>query len=92
MLFRSRKDSVRLLHWMRDQLPTGGFLISLLSQYTPFFQVKETNDYPELNRRLTTYEYRQVVDMALELGLSMGYMQEKSSAKEEYTPTFDLEG
>lgn len=88
----ARKDSVRLLHWMRDQLPTGGFLISLLSQYTPFFQVKETNDYPELNRRLTTYEYRQVVDMALELGLSMGYMQEKSSAKEEYTPTFDLEG
>ena len=26
------------------------------------------------------------------LGLTDGYMQEKSSAREEYTPPFDLEG
>ena len=28
----------------------------------------------------------------LDLGLSSGYMQQKSSAKEEYTPSFDLTG
>ena len=29
---------------------------------------------------------------ALRLGLNRGFMQEKSSAKEEYTPPFNLEG
>lgn len=43
-------------------------------------------------RRITTYEYRKVVDRAIALGLTDGYMQEKSSAREEYTPPFDLEG
>ena len=33
-----------------------------------------------------------VVNEAVRLGLTNGYMQEKSSAKEEYTPPFDLEG
>ena len=36
--------------------------------------------------------YRQVIDEAVRLGLTDGYMQEKSSAREEYTPPFDLEG
>ena len=45
-----------------------------------------------LNRRITTYEYNRVVDTAIELGLTQGFMQQKSSAREEYTPPFDLEG
>ena len=49
-------------------------------------------DYPEINRRVTSYEYKKVLDKALALGLNEGFMQERSSAKEEYTPPFDLEG
>lgn len=64
------------------------FLSSLMSQFTPFYKAAENG----LGRRITTYEYRQVVDEALRLGLTDGYMQEKSSAREEYTPPFDLEG
>lgn len=64
------------------------FLTSLMSQFTPFYKAAEHG----LARRITTYEYRQVVEEALRLGLSEGYMQEKSSAREEYTPPFDLEG
>ena len=45
-----------------------------------------------MGRRITTYEYRKVIDEAVRLGLTDGYMQEKSSAREEYTPPFDLEG
>ncbi len=84
-----RQDSIHLLHWIKDTLPPHGFLISLLSQYTPFFH---SSDYPEINRRITSYEYGKVVDTAIDLGLSEGYMQKKSSAKEEYTPPFNLEG
>ena len=85
----SRKDSSAVLHWIKDNLPEGGFLLSLLSQYTPFYK---SSQYPEINRRLTTYEYDKVLEEAISLGLTQGFMQEKSSAKEEYTPPFDLEG
>ena len=85
----SRKDSISILHWIRENLPEEGFLLSLLSQYTPFYKSCE---YPQINRRLTTYEYDKVLEEAISLGLTRGFMQEKSSAKEEYTPPFDLEG
>lgn len=84
-----KEDSIRLLTWMADNLPRDQYLVSILSQYTPFFH---SDRYPELNRRITRYEYEKVVDAALKLGLDQGFMQEKSSAREEYTPPFDLEG
>ncbi|WP_312430889.1 radical SAM protein [Lacrimispora sp.] len=85
----AKEDSIRLLHWMKDELPEGMYYISLLSQYTPFYR---SENFPEINRRITSYEYGKVVDEAIRLGLDQGFMQEKSSAKEEYTPPFDLEG
>lgn len=73
----------------RIRQKTGiSFLTSLMSQFTPFYKASEHG----LGRRITTYEYRQVVEEAIRLGLTEGYMQEKSSAREEYTPPFDLEG
>ncbi len=83
------QDSIKLLHWMKQELPFKQFMVSILSQYTPYYKSCE---YPEINRRLTTYEYEKVLNEAMELGFVDGYMQEKSSAKEEYTPPFDLEG
>lgn len=85
----AKNDSIRLLHWIKDSLPEGKYMVSLMSQYTPFFR---SCDFPEINRRITSYEYNKVLDTAIELGLMNGYMQEKSSAKEEYTPPFDLSG
>lgn len=84
-----KDDSIRLLHWMKESLPKKRWLISLMSQYTPFYRA---GSHPKINRRLTTYEYQKVLDTALSLGLDQGYMQERTSAKEEYTPPFDLEG
>ena len=84
-----RKDSITLLHWIKEALPDKSYLISFLSQYTPFYK---SHEYPELNRRITTYEYESILKEAISLGLVDGFMQEKSSAKEEYTPPFNLEG
>ena len=64
------------------------FLPSVMSQYTPFYKAAEHG----IGRRITTYEYRRVVNYAMDKGLVQGYMQQKSSAKEEYTPSFDLTG
>lgn len=85
----AKEDSIRLLHWMKNALPENQYLFSIMSQYTPFYK---SSLYPEINRRITSYEYNKVVDTAIELGLMNGYMQKKSSAKEEYTPPFDLSG
>lgn len=82
-------DTKAVLDFAARELPKGGFLLSLMSQYTPFYKARQ---HKALGRRISTYEYRQAVNYALDLGLDTGFMQEKSSAKEEYTPPFDLEG
>jgi putative pyruvate formate lyase activating enzyme len=58
--------------------------LSLMSQYTPEFCKGE---YPELKRRVTTFEYNSVVEYAMKLGFD-GYIQERSSASSVYTPDF----
>lgn len=83
-----RHDSMAILEKLAE-LPRGSFVLSLMSQYTPW---GDLSDYPELNRRLTSFEYSSVVKRAIELGLTDGYTQERRSAKEEYTPPFDLTG
>ena len=86
-----RRDSIDVLRHIAASFPAGSFLISLLSQYTPFYKASSDGEYHSLNRRITSFEYDSVVNEAVALGLK-GYMQEKSSAREEYTPSFDLEG
>ena len=81
------KAVLALLARIRDEEGVP-FIPSLMSQFTPFYRAAEHG----LGRRITTYEYRKVVDRAIAIGLTDGYMQEKSSAREEYTPPFDLEG
>ena len=81
-------DSLAVLRFLAGLRPQN-FLFSAMSQYTPFYRAAQ---HKALSRRISTYEYRTVVNEAVRLGLTNGYMQEKSSAKEEYTPPFDLEG
>ena len=64
-------------------------LVSIMSQYTPAYK---SHEYPEIDRRITSLEYDSVVNAMMDFGLTNGFMQERSSAKKEYTPPFDLEG
>ncbi len=82
------QDSFAVLDRLAELRQGQEFLLSLMSQYTPY----RTDDRcPELNRRISSYEYRRVCDYARQLGFE-GFAQERSSAKEEYTPAFDLSG
>lgn len=83
-----KNDSIALLRALAERFGTEDYLLSLMSQYTPFYKAAE---HPKINRRLTSYEYGRVLSEAVKLGFS-GYMQERTSAKEEYTPEFDLSG
>ena len=88
MLPGHRDDSLCLLRWLAGALPRDSFILSLMSQYTPYRPLP----YKELNRRLSTFEYDAVVKEALCLGFTRAYTQQRIAAKEEYTPPFDLTG
>ena len=80
-----RKDSMQLLEALASLLPVGNIRLSLMRQFTPDFVPRE--DYPELCRRLTAFEYESVLKKADELGF-IGYSQSAEAASAEFTPEF----
>lgn len=80
------KDSMRVLDFIREELPAGT-PVSLMRQYSPIAECTVKG----LDRRITDAEYERVLGYLEDLGLT-GFFQEKSSAKKEYTPDFDLTG
>lgn len=79
-----RTDSLRVLEALAG-FGTEHLRLSLMSQYTPDFVDK--GKYPELARRVTTFEYESVLGRAQELGFE-GYFQDRRSATAVYTPEF----
>lgn len=84
------KDSIEVIRRVGERYGKKA-LFSLMSQYTPAGRVLVDETLKRYNRRITTFEYQKALDEVYTVGLR-GYMQEKSSAKEEYTPDFDLTG
>ena len=82
------KNSIDVLKWIKSEMPQG-IMVSLMSQYTPCGNISQFN---ELQRRITRREYDKVLNTLFELGLETGFVQDLSSAKEEYIPPFDLTG
>lgn len=76
------------MDFVAREFPPGTVLFSLMSQYTPWGDLSAC---PELNRRLRGGEMRAAREYMENLGLR-GFTQERTSAKEEYTPPFDLTG
>ena len=77
-----------VMDWVERAFDPGTVLFSLMSQYTPWGDLSAC---PELNRRLRPGEIRAAQEYMENLGLE-GYTQERTSAREEYTPPFDLTG
>ena len=84
-----REDSVKLLKKLKSAFGTDSFILSLMSQYTPNGNL---DAFPEINRRITSFEYNYVVNTALDLGFTNAYIQERSSASRAYIPPFNSEG
>ena len=88
VLPKNVEESKNILLWIKNNLPNDT-IISIMSQYTPYGNIDE---FKELNRKLTTAEYNKVVDYFIALGLTNGFMQEKTSAKTDFIPSFDGTG
>lgn len=81
-------QSIKVIDWISENLPDYT-VISLMSQYTP---CGEAEKYPPVNRRISQREYDIVTNHLFSLDFENVYLQELSSAKEEYIPPFDLTG
>ena len=83
-----RHDSMDIFRDLSQRIPPRDVLVSLMSQYTPCHRAAR---FPELNRRITSFEYNTVLNTVIDLGFT-GFMQERTSATLEQTPDFDLTG
>ncbi len=81
-----REDSKAVLKYISEILPVEDITISLMRQYTPDFA--DLDAPKNLKRRLTSFEYEDVLNYALSLGFD-GFSQDKESAKTDFTPKFD---
>lgn len=77
-------DSKKVLKWIRNELGKEAF-VSLMAQYYPTHKACE---FPEINRRLNSDEYDEIVDYFVDLGFEDGLIQELESADKKYTPDF----
>ncbi|MDO5382973.1 MAG: radical SAM protein [Eubacteriales bacterium] len=82
------EDSKKVVEYLYKTYKDDIF-ISIMNQYTPLPQVK---DIPELNRKVTEKEYDEVIDYALELGVTNGFIQEGETSEESFIPEFDFSG
>ncbi len=80
------ENTKKVIDWVKENFTDGQVLFSLMSQYTPTKNCKEEN----LKRRLTQEEYDEISDYLYDSGIEDGFMQDLSSAKEEYIPPFEL--
>lgn len=81
------ENTRRCIDWVAETFAPGQVLFSLMSQYTP-----QPGAVGNLARHVTKAEYRAAVQYMENCGITDGYTQERTSAREEYTPTFDLSG
>lgn len=77
----------RVLDWIAETFAPGDVVVSLMSQYTP-----PAGMTGRLARRVTAAEYRAAVTYMRNCGIEDGFVQERTSAEEAYTPTFDGTG
>lgn len=80
------ENTKRVIDWVKNNFNTGEVLFSLMSQFTPI----SSCNIDSLGRRLTQEEYDEIEEYLYNSGIEDGFMQELSSASEEYVPPFNL--
>lgn len=83
------EDSRAVLRYLHETYGDRIF-ISIMNQYTPMPQVLKLD--ADLCRRLSDEEYDTLVDYAIDLGITNGFIQESGTVSPSYIPVFDGTG
>lgn len=87
MLPGELENTLDVIDWVSSQFGDK-VLFSLMSQFTP----NENCKLPELRKRISEDEYNKAVDYMYLCGMENAYVQDFSSAENDFTPPFDLTG
>ncbi len=85
------EDSMNVLKFLSESGIKENILLALMAQYTPECYLKTHGEragikqLDDLGRKLTTFEYRKVMDLAQKLDFN-GYFQSKGSSGTTYIP------
>ena len=84
------EDSKAVLKYLYDTYGDDIYL-SIMDQYTPLPRIATLSGgkYKELDRRVTDAEYDEVVDYAVDLGITNAFVQEGEAASESFIPDFE---
>ena len=80
------QNSKDVISWIFNNLGKET-CISIMSQYFPTHKAKE---HPEINRKITKRELKEIEDYLFELNMINGYIQELGEDEEGYVPDFNL--
>ncbi|MDD3396799.1 MAG: radical SAM protein [Acidaminococcaceae bacterium] len=83
------EDSKKIIDWVARTFKPGQVMFSLMHQYVPY---GKACDYPEINRKLTDEEYKEIEDYLLASSIEDGFVQEGEAADCKFIPTFDGTG
>lgn len=78
------ENSKKVLKWMNENL-NKEIYISVMAQYFPTYKAK-TEEYSEINRKLTTEEWEEIENYIDGLDFENGFIQELGDHEEEYVP------
>lgn len=83
-------DSKAVLRYLFETYGDDIFM-SIMDQYTPLPHLKTLagGRYAEIDRRVTQEEYDEVVDFAVDLGITNAFVQEGEAASESFIPDFE---
>lgn len=77
------EDSKKIIKYLYDKYGDN-IILSIMNQYTPVRKCK----YKELNRRVSSSEYEEVVDYAYDIGVRNAFIQDEDSISESFIPKF----
>ncbi len=78
------QNSKDVLKWVSENMDNNIY-VSVMAQYFPTHRAKQ---FPEINRKLNSKEYNEIVNYLYSLNLNNGYVQELGEHEEEYVPDF----
>ena len=82
-------NTKRIIDWVAANFKPGQVMFSLMHQYVP---CGRANEYPEINRKVTDEEYKELESYLLQSTIEDGFMQEGDAACKDFIPCFDGTG
>ena len=77
-------DSKKVIKYLYDTYKDNIY-ISIMNQFTP---IRKIDKYKELNETVNDFEYDELINYALDLGIEKAFIQEGETCKESFIPDF----